>query len=407
MNRLLRRVRSFVRRRFPRSSVYEGANGTAWIVGLDQRAPSIAAFFCGDDVRSGRRGRVWRDGLPSQIEKLATDGGLPILQLREPGPSIEKILHRAIAVPALVDIHTMLPPDRDELQDHLLTSTTREDFRRIRKAGFTYRVTKDPEAIREFHAQHYSPLIRTRFPDDGRPASLDSLLETLDHGGELVCADIDGEWVAGIYNVLHGSHYALRFIGIRGGDDAIRQKRVVAALIVRSLERSIELDRERATLGRSLPFLGKGPVWFKAKWGGILTRDPRIQDLLMFMDLRHESVRQMLAASPVIHTEGEELVVSAWLEPGEEPLRAAVRDAGRFPGISRWYVLGDPETLSAASGQLADNERIVPVPVTPDGGRPLWLGEVLRGGAQSVAPARPGIREANDSVPTTAEHWNE
>lgn len=347
------------------------------MVGLDQRAPSIAAFFSGDDVRSGKRGRVWRDRLPGKIEKLAAEGGLPILQLREPGPQIAKVLHRAIAVPALVDLHTLLPDNPDDLREQLLTSTTREDFRRIRKAGFTYRVTNDPDDVREFHARHYTPLVAARFPDDGHTADLDNLLETLDKGGELVCADIDGEWVAGIYNVLHGSHYALRFIGIRDGDDAVRQQRVVAALIVRSLERSIELERERATLGRSLPFLGKGPVWFKAKWGGILTRDPRVQNLYMFMDLRHESVRRMLAASPIIHSEGDELVVSAWLEPGEDPLKVTVREAGRYPGITRWYVLGEPETLAAAAEQLAENERVVPVPLSPSGAMPLWLGEVL------------------------------
>jgi hypothetical protein len=97
------------------------------------------------------------------------------------------------------------------------------------------------------------------------------------------------------------------------------------------------------------------------------------------MDLRHEAVRRMLSASPVIHSEGDALVASAWLEPGEKPLQATVRDAGRFPGISRWYVLAEPETLAAGAEQLAGNEQIVPIAVTPGGDQPLWLGEVLRG----------------------------
>ena len=377
MTRLLRRLRSVLRRRFPRSAFYEGANGAAWIVGLDQRAPSIAAFFCGDDVRSGRRGRVWRDRLPGRIEKFAAEGGLPILQLREPGPQIAKVLHRAIAVPALVDIHINLPGDTESLREQLLTSTTREDFRRIRKANFSFRVTSDSDAIREFHARHYAPLVAQQFPEDGRVGSVERMLGDLDHGGELVCVDMDGEWVAGILNIVHEDRYALMSLGIRDADNAVRQKRVVAALIVRSLERAVELGQDRATLGRSLPFLGKGPVWFKAKWNGVITRDVSAEILYFFMDLRHEAVRQMLVASPVIHSEGEELVVSAWLEPGEEHLHATVRDAGRFPGISRWYVLAEPETLAAASEQLAGNERVVLVPVTPEGSQPLWLGEVL------------------------------
>jgi hypothetical protein len=87
----------------------------------------------------------------------------------------------------------------------------------------------------------------------------------------------------------------------------------------------------------------------------------------------------MLSASPLIHSKGDELVVSAWLEPGEKPLQTTIREAGRFPGISRWYVLAEPGTLAAAAEQLADNERIVPVPVTPSGDQPIWLGEVLPG----------------------------
>ncbi|MEX1037352.1 MAG: GNAT family N-acetyltransferase [Acidimicrobiia bacterium] len=277
----------------------------------------------------------------------------------------------------MVDIHTELPDDIETLREQLLTSTTREDFRRIRKANFSYRVTTDLEAIREFHARHYAPLVAQQHPEDGRIASMRKMLGDLDHGGELVCADIDGHWVAGILNIAHDDRYALKNLGIRDADNSVRQKRVVAALIVRSLERAVELGQDRATLGRSLPFLGKGPVWFKAKWNGTVTRDPAMRDLHFFMDLRHDAVRTLLAASPVIHSEGNELVASTWLEPGEKPLQATVRDAGRFPGISRWYVLADSETLSAGSEQLASTDRVVPVSVSSGGSHPLWLGEVL------------------------------
>ncbi len=97
----------------------------------------------------------------------------------------------------------------------------------------------------------------------------------------------------------------------------------------------------------------------------------------MFMDLRQAAVRRMLSASPVIHAEGNALVVSTWLEPGDEPVQTTIRDTGRFPGISRWYVLALPETLAAGAAQLSASEPIVPVPVTLDGHQPLWLGDVL------------------------------
>jgi hypothetical protein len=104
----------------------------------------------------------------------------------------------------------------------------------------------------------------------------------------------------------------------------------------------------------------------------------------MFMDIRHAAVRRMLSASPIIHAEGNELVVSTWLEPGDKPLQDTTRDAGRFPGISRWYVLAEPQTLAAAGAQLSASERIVPVPVTLRRDRSVWLGEALPSPAVSA-----------------------
>ena len=302
------------------------------------------------------------------------------MRVLEPDRWPADLLRRGIVVPQGVDIHTQLPADPDSLRAQLLTSTTREDFRRIRRANFSYRVTRDPDVVREFHARHYAPLVAHRFPEDGEIVRVEDMLDRLNRGGELVCADIDGAWVAGMFNLASPESYDLGSLGIRDADDAVRQKRVVAALIVRSLEQAVELGRGQATLGRSLPFLGKGPVWFKAKWGGTLKRGALgpVQDLHMFMDIRHAAVRRMLSASPIIHAEGNELVVSTWLEPGDKPLQVTTRDAGRFPGISRWYVLAEPQTLAAAGAQLSASERIVPVPVTlRRDDRSLWLGEAL------------------------------
>lgn len=377
MTRVTRAIRSIAGRYLPRSSFYEGSGGTVWFAGHAPRGSSIAAHFSGDDATPGANGRIWRGRIPDQVLATASSGGLAVVSVSNPDLLLSESMHRAVAVPAMVDMHTNLPTDVETLRDQLRTSTTKEDFRRIRKADFTYRVSSDPDAIREFHTRHYTPLVERQYPEDGTIRSVEGMLEGLELGAEVVCADIDGEWVAGIYNTARDEVYSLQDLGIRDADDDVRNKRVVAALIVRSLERAVELGYDQATLGRSLPFLGKGSVWFKAKWGGIATRDPRTRDLHMFMDLRHEPVRRMLSSSPVIHTEGHSLVTSKWLEPGEKALRATVRDAGRFPGISRWYIFAEPETLETAGAELSGGDRTVPVPVPLNGKDPLWLGETL------------------------------
>jgi hypothetical protein len=104
----------------------------------------------------------------------------------------------------------------------------------------------------------------------------------------------------------------------------------------------------------------------------------------MFMDIRLPAVRRMLSATPVIHVEGDALVATTWLRRGDKSAEDTARDEGRFAGISRWYVLGEPQTLAAADAHLSASERIVPIPVTLRGDdRPLWLGETLPGPAVS------------------------
>jgi hypothetical protein len=260
--------------------------------------------------------------------------------------------------------------------EEIKTSTTREDLRRIRKAGFTYRITTDPAHVREFYARHYVPLVQQQFPDDGAIMPLETMLENLGRQGELVCADLDGEWVAGIFNTASGSNYAMGPLGIRDADETVRQQRVVSALFVRGMQRAVELGRRTTTLGSSLPFLGKGPIWFKAKWGCTLEFEPRTPAMQMLLDLRHAPVRAALARSPIILRDNGALSVAAWLPPGDDPLKALLREAERYSGISTWHVLADPETLRAARPALEERDRIAPLAVEVGDAEPLWLGRL-------------------------------
>ena len=150
------------------------------------------------------------------------------------------------------------------------------------------------------------------------------------------------------------------------------------ALIVRSLERAVEVGRSRATLGGSLPFLGKGSVWFKVKWGGVITWDTAIPDMRMFMDLRNAGVRRMLPR-PRSSTPREE---AWWCQRGSgagtNPLKTPFATWGGSRVSPAGTYLGEPQTLDAAAAQLSANERIVPLPVSlHSDDPPLWLGEML------------------------------
>jgi hypothetical protein len=372
------KLRAILRREFPRAARYIGDEGQVFFFGSLQFAHSTAEFFCGDNAQRTSMGRNRRAQVPVRSIKHASEGAVSIFCQHPDQPSFPDPDDRAIEAPLRVFLRKTLPGTTDSLMAGLKTSTTREDLRRIRRAGFTYRITTDPEDIREFHSRHYVPLVQQRYPEDGEILSLENMLEQLRHSGELVCADLDGKCVAGIFNRVLEQRYSMGTLGIRDADEAVRQKRVVSALLIRSMERAVELGLPTTTLGSSLPFLGKGPIWFKAKWGCTLAFDPADQRMQMLLDLRHAPVRAALARSPIIHCENGELSVVAWLPPGDGPMETLIREAGRFPGISRWYVAADPETLRAAGQALDANDRIVPIGVEVCDAEPLWLGQLVK-----------------------------
>lgn len=343
-----------------------------------ERIPSIAAIVCGDDAALRGAHRRPRSLASAHWARSAAVGGMSFAESSLVRTMPPAVTNRAIEVPLPVDLFRPLPDTVPALHASLRTSTTREDLRRIRKAGFDYRITTEPDTVRTFYARYVTPLLTSRFPEDGKPEAVEKAVQRLSEGAELVCLDLNGEWVAGILNGVRDGVYRLGAVGIRDGDEEIRRKHAIAALLVRSFERAVEYGCGEVTLGHSVPFLGKGSVWFKAKWGGVLRLRRSVTKAYVMADLRDEAVRRVLADRPLIHCADGELAVSLWLRPGATALEDTVRDAGRYPGVERWFVLGERETIIAGGDALAANRKIVPVPVELGKGGALWLGELLR-----------------------------
>ncbi len=369
------KLKTTLNRELPKAVHFSGSAGRAVFFDTPERAPSMAGFFCGHDAGQTRSERLRRPKIPARCLAEATDGAAVIFAPRgSTDPEVSELARATVLVPPRIELKKTLPDTEEALMDSVKNSTTREDLRRIRKAGFTYRITNDSDDIRLFHSRFYVPLVNQQFPEDGTILSLEAMLAS---GGEIVCAELDGDWVAGIMNTAANGNYAMAQLGIRDADEAVRKSRVVSALLVRSMQRAVELGLNSTTLGFSLPFLGKGPIWFKAKWGCALSINANWPKMQVLLDLRHAEARRTLAECPILHCEGDALVASAWLEPGDAPLKALAREAERYEGLKTWYMLGEAETLAAAAEVLAANTRIVPLALDPAASDPIWLGQFL------------------------------
>ncbi len=372
-------MRKILRARFPfpRITGFSGEDGDLWFAGMHERAARVADMLCGENCHTTSRSRIHRSLVLSRCAARAAGGAVSVFCAQYGAPGLHDPAGRAVEAPMLVTLTRALPDTSDALLEGLRDSSVREDMRRARKAGFTYRLTTDPEAVREFHGRHFVPFARKFHMQDGAGMPLGQMLAQLGQGGELLCADLDGEWVAGILNMPDANIYGLGLLGIRDADESVRQKRVISALIVQSLQRGRELGLPAANFGGSLPFLGKGPIWFKAKWGCTLRADSDVPRMLVFLDLRHEKVRRALTERPIVHFHNGGLAAVAWLPPEDAAIKSIVREAGRYPGISRWHVLGPQEALAAAAEALQGIDGVVPVPVEIRPDAPLWLGQIL------------------------------
>lgn len=376
MKRLVSFARKKVRAYFPQMQIMEGQGGTVTFFGHIDRRASISGFFCGQDTVATSSATVSKSSLTEKVVEQ-TSKGRAVVIAQSMWPFISANYSGSfIEVPLQVTLRKPIPDTHEALMESVRNSTTKEDLRRIRKAAFTYRVSRNPEDISIFHRDYYVPVVNKQFPDDGQIMSLGRMQSALERGAELVCADIGDKWVAGLFILSTKDNYEMGPMGIYQADDTYRQQRVVSALLVGSMQYAVERNCTTATLGYSLPFLGKGPIWFKAKWGCDLKFHQGGETAHLLLDLRQQNTQRILIDSPIVHRHDREMVASAWLDNSDSCRNTLVREISRMDSITRWYIFGEADSISNA-GPLTELETVRLVSCDLGSPEPIWLGELI------------------------------
>jgi Acetyltransferase (GNAT) domain len=149
----------------------------------------------------------------------------------------------------------------------------RDNFRKIRKQGFSIVQATESADWEEFYASMVGPQALVRHgPSAWIPSP--TLMKEFARIGVLHLILRGGERVAGICTIPRGGTLWLAISGVRHGDPALLRQGAGFAILALTIEWAREQGYRAIDAGRTGPFLNDGLQQFKRKWGLAPVLDP-------------------------------------------------------------------------------------------------------------------------------------
>jgi hypothetical protein len=209
-------------------------------------------------------GRVWLWQVPSVLRKAGADCSILVAETYRSCRWLGRRLlrsDRSFLVPSWVLTEIALPTSSVVMAD----PGVRSDMRRIRKAGLSYRVTRDESDLSSFHTRMYLPYVRRRHGECAMPVSYEHLVSMF-ASCELLLVTKNDEPIGGTVIVHEPSGPRLWLVGVLEGDQAHLNDGVVAATNHFAFEYLGRAGHSAVKLGFSRAFLSDGVLRFKRKW---------------------------------------------------------------------------------------------------------------------------------------------
>ena len=332
-------------RRWTGPTARHGINATVLVAGLgpglyDPLAPLLGAGGVRDDLGTVR---LWE--LPRWIDQHQGEADLTILRL-------DRLSQRmlgdepCLALPEWIELVLTLPEDLHSLRKGRFKRDIENDLRIVRREGYGYHISHDPEDIGLFHERFHVPYMSQRHADRAFTHTLSGLSRSFRHGG-LLWVLHQGQQVAGDLFEVHAGELRTVALGLLDGDFAWAKRGAVVASYWFVVQHAKELGCQQVNFGVSRPVLTDGVMHYKRKWGpGIVQRRDTWYDYVVSWPRLSPVVREFLeAVAPVFRSGGNLSAITA-LPEGEALSEAAVANARRLlwtEGLAHLYILSDAE----------------------------------------------------------------
>ncbi|MFE1948809.1 GNAT family N-acetyltransferase [Streptomyces massasporeus] len=311
----------------------DGAGPVLAYGGLPQGLTHVLPFLeqrRGTASQHVRRGTTW-----AELTHGRAAPGADLLAVGVPRDRVPARLPRhSMLLPFRVTLAVPVGPDPQDVLGRLSRKARQQHARELRSHRRTLEVAATEDDFDSFYDGMHRPTMANRHGEAARSEDRDSALVCLFRHGVLFFLCESGRRVAGMLCRLEGRTLVVRLAGVAGGDGEAYASGTYLAMYVLILQWAAEHGLTRVDLSGCEPFLSKGIFQFKRKMHPevALPRNHFTGKRLMLRVRRDTpSVRDFLAANPVLAFGREQGFEAVYFHDGDRPPRLDLR--WNCPGV--------------------------------------------------------------------------
>jgi hypothetical protein len=213
----------------------------------------------------------------------------------------------AVSLPFRLHHVVDLQRDWEEVWRSFGKSARKQDVRLVRKHGYGYELSRNPDDLETFYHTMYVPTTTERHGDLASLVPIERVHQYFRHG-LLILVKRDGQIVSGGLCSVQKKTVYLSLTGVLNADHQLSREGAVAVIYYFLIRWAHEAGYHTVNLGACWPFLADGIFQFKRKWGASVILPPR-EHKLIWMRVRCDTpaVNQFITENPcvVVGDEGQ------------------------------------------------------------------------------------------------------
>ncbi|MEJ2556289.1 MAG: GNAT family N-acetyltransferase [Anaerolineae bacterium] len=209
-------------------------------------------------------GRIFLWRVPGLVRQFVNDGEFVVCELNRLVPWRPRAGYVFTATPWVRQILDIARPLDDILAG--MNQNMRRNIRKLEKAGFSYRFTREPADLDLFYHQMYVPYITSRHEARAIVAKYYEIEYTLDKGG-LIMVEYQGQPVSGMGCKVLGDACRADVLGVHKDRFDLANKGAIASVFWFMLDWAQGKGLRSFDLGGSRARLADGVFNFKRQWG--------------------------------------------------------------------------------------------------------------------------------------------